>query len=315
MKSSNIIANGAMLLAIYIVLLLISLYIPILDMVTFFVLPVPIVWFVAKYGPKSSIPFISAALLLSAIFGTIFSVPLTVLASIGGFTLGLSFYYQKTAYERLLISTVGFLFGFIIVLGIIQMFFEINLIEEMNELLESSFETTYEVMGPFVNEEVKQEMEGIQEQLLGFRYLIPSLLVMVSLLHAFITQWASQKMMNRLDRKSYYFPPFREFKLPVSVIWYYLAGLLLIWVNPDTSSLLNQIGLNLYYLLGMLLILQGFSFLFYVSYVKEWPKAVPVLLVILSIFLSSVFLYIIRILGIIDLGFSLRNRIQKNGPK
>ncbi|MEQ6376378.1 YybS family protein [Bacillaceae bacterium S4-13-58] len=315
MKSSNIIANGAMLLAIYTVLLLISLYIPILDMVTFFVLPVPVVWFVAKYGPKPSIPFISSALLLSAIFGTIFSVPLTVLASIGGLTLGLSFYYKKTAYERLLISTVGFLFGFIIVLGIIQMLFEINLIEEMNEILETSFETTYEVMGPLVNEEVKQEMEGIQEQLLGFRYLIPSLLVMVSLLHAFITQWVSQKMMNRLDRKAYSFPPFREFKLPVSVIWYYLAGLLLMWLNPDTSSLLNQIGLNLYYLLGMLLILQGFSFLFYVSYVKEWPKAVPALLVILSILLSFVFLYIIRILGIIDLGFSLRNRIKKNGPK
>lgn len=315
MKSSNIIANGAMLLAIYVVLLLISLYIPILDLLTLFLLPIPIVWFVSKYGTKPSIPFIVAALILSAIFGTVFSVPLTVLASIGGFTLGLTFYYQKTAYERLVISTVGFLFGFIAVLGIIQLFFEINLVEEMNQLLETSFETTYEIMGPLMNEEIEQQMDTMKESLLGFKYLIPSLLVLVSLLHAFITQWVSQKMMNRLERKSFHFPPFREFKLPVSVIWYYLAGLLLIWLNPEVSSLLNQIGLNLYYLLGMLLVLQGFSFIFYLSHEKKWPKAVPVLVVILSLFLSFMFLYIIRILGIIDLGFSLRDRIQKNGAK
>ncbi|WP_083800962.1 DUF2232 domain-containing protein [Bacillus sp. m3-13] len=65
----------------------------------------------------------------------------------------------------------------------------------------------------------------------------------------------------------------------------------------------------------LLMTVQGFSFIFYFCYIKKISKAIPITLVILS-FLITPLVYIIRMIGIIDIGFQLRDRIQgKNQGK
>jgi len=58
----------------------------------------------------------------------------------------------------------------------------------------------------------------------------------------------------------------------------------------------------------MLLAFHGLSFVFYISYVKGYPNDVPIVVIVL-LFLLPFILYIVRILGIIDLGFDLRKRL------
>jgi uncharacterized protein YybS (DUF2232 family) len=58
------------------------------------------------------------------------------------------------------------------------------------------------------------------------------------------------------------------------------------------------------------MIIQGLSLVFYYAHAKRMGKALPIIAVVFAV-LIPVVLYIIRILGIIDLGFDLRSRFKK----
>jgi uncharacterized protein YybS (DUF2232 family) len=58
------------------------------------------------------------------------------------------------------------------------------------------------------------------------------------------------------------------------------------------------------------MLLQGLSFVAYFTHIKKFPKAFLIIAVILTFLLPFV-LYIVRILGIIDLGFNLRKRLEE----
>jgi uncharacterized protein YybS (DUF2232 family) len=84
-----------------------------------------------------------------------------------------------------------------------------------------------------------------------------------------------------------------------------LAAMLM---RPEEGTYWFWVIANLSFILQMLMVLQGLSFVFYITHVKGYPKAVPIVVIVL-IFLLPFILYIVRILGIIDLGFDLRKRL------
>src|SRR5699024_5448371 len=71
MNKSKQLTEGALLTAVYIVLLLILFFIPVLQLVGIFVLPVPFAIYAAHHGWKPSIVMAFVALLLTAMFATI----------------------------------------------------------------------------------------------------------------------------------------------------------------------------------------------------------------------------------------------------
>jgi uncharacterized protein YybS (DUF2232 family) len=68
--------------------------------------------------------------------------------------------------------------------------------------------------------------------------------------------------------------------------------------------------INMTYILQFLMILQGYTFMFYYFDKKGFSKAISITIAIVS-FLIPIFLYIVGILGIIDLGFDLRKGFNK----
>ena len=52
---------------------------------------------------------------------------------------------------------------------------------------------------------------------------------------------------------------------------------------------------NILFILQLFILLQGFSFLFYISHVKGWVKAIPIILVVVSL-LNPIMLTIVRII-------------------
>ncbi len=78
----------------------------------------------------------------------------------------------------------------------------------------------------------------------------------------------------------------------------------------DLSGIGAQAVNNVLMLTGIFMALQGLSFIFYYAYVKNITKALPVMSVLLTIFVPFIFLHLVRLLGIIDIGFALRDRIS-----
>src|SRR5699024_12097613 len=83
MNKSKQLTEGALLTAVYIVLLLIVFFIPVLQLVGIFVLPVLFSIYAAHHGWKPSIIMAFVALFLSAIFATILSLPMIFLSCSG----------------------------------------------------------------------------------------------------------------------------------------------------------------------------------------------------------------------------------------
>jgi uncharacterized protein YybS (DUF2232 family) len=74
------------------------------------------------------------------------------------------------------------------------------------------------------------------------------------------------------------------------------------------ESSLAMVALNVVVLLEWVMAIQGFAFIFFYFHQKKKRRIVPILITIFSILIPPV-LYIVRLLGIIDLGFDLRSRI------
>lgn len=99
--------------------------------------------------------------------------------------------------------------------------------------------------------------------------------------------------------------------MPKSLLWYYLIIMVASLFIDPSDGIAYTIAINLMFCLQFFVMLQGYSFLFFISDLKKWNKAIPVIIVIFSILLpfASIVAPFVRILGIIDLGFSLRKKI------
>ena len=82
--------------ALFTVLLAVSLYVPILNLVTVFFLPLPIAWYSAKYPWKPSLLVAAVAFLLTFMAGGVLALPVAFLYVPFGLMIGLSIYYGKS---------------------------------------------------------------------------------------------------------------------------------------------------------------------------------------------------------------------------
>lgn len=309
MNNSKKITDGALLTSAYIVLLLISAFIPFIGIFSFFALPIPFIMYAAKYNWQPALVMFLAAGLLSAIFATIFSLPMTFLAGIGGIMLGTAIYHNRTAYETWSRGTIGFVIGLLCVFLIIQFGFNVNIYNELDMVIEESMELSQSVFNQIGLEEVGQEqLKLMEEQLYLFKDLIPGFIAIISIIMAFIAQWLSYKIMNRLERSELFFPPFTLFNLPISLIWIYFIAYFLSFIVTDQEGSLYIIIMNIVVLAMVLLTIQGFSFIFFYADYKKMSKAIPVTMVVVTFIIPGIFI-LIQILGIIDLAFSLKQRI------
>ncbi|MEH7252401.1 DUF2232 domain-containing protein, partial [Neobacillus niacini] len=140
---------------------------------------------------------------------------------------------------------------------------------------------------------------------------IPTLFVLSSLLIVFIIQLVSLPIIKRFGVNVEKWKSFKDITLPKSLLYYFLFTLLLsMLMNPAEGTFWYMAIINMTYILQFLMILQGYTFIFYFFDQKGISKAVSITIAIFT-FIVPFFLYIIGILGIIDLGFGLRKGYNK----
>ncbi len=310
MKSANQLTQGAMFLAIYSVLLLITLYIPILGAIVNLFLPLPFILFAAKNNLKSSIVFFIASILLSLIIGSMLAIPLSLAFGMTGITIGYLINKQKNRWTVILAGSMVFLVNVVGQYIVSVVFLKMNIIKEAVQTFRDSYQTSIEMMkklGQAPNEQVIKQMETSVSLI---ETLMPSAFVMVSFFIVVIMLFVSMPILKRFGVTVPGWKPFRELILPKSLLWYYLLCMLLsLIMNPQQGSYLYLALANLVFILQLCMIIQGISFLFYFCYLKGFSKAITITVVVFS-FLLPFLLYIVRILGIIDLGFNLRQRLE-----
>ncbi|WP_253701285.1 YybS family protein [Bacillus sp. FJAT-29814] len=311
MKNVRKLTEGAMLLAVFTIIMLITFYIPLLGFLNLF-LPLPFILFAAKYEWKWTLVFLAAAIGLSLITGSILSVPTAIGFGTTGVVMGILIRKQKDRFNVLLAGSFVFLINLIIMYGVSIIFFKIDFITEMVNMMKQSLNMSADMLKSFGQEkEAERTIEQFKKGLDLFRTLLPTLLVASSFIIVFMIQLVNYPIIKRFGIEMKKWKPFKDIRLPKSLLWILMFTLLAsMLLNPQEGTYWYAALLNLTYVLQMLMVFQGYTYLFYYFDVKGMSKALSITLAVVS-FIIPILLYIVGILGIIDLGFDLRRYLIK----
>ncbi|WCF08340.1 YybS family protein [Paenibacillus thiaminolyticus] len=295
--------------AVAALVLLLSILQPIM-VLTMSLMAVP---FVMLYATQSLRGFIlhGAALLLIVYFllggfgmagvltGVYFMIP--------GIVFGHMFKQKRPALNVYVAGTATFLVESLLLLALAKLAFDFNvyqyIMSVMNESMVGLQQTS--LFPADLTQEMKEQFVILLSQ------MIPFMLIIGALYMGTITYAISRALLTAQGIPVQKLKPVRQWMLPRALIWYYLITIILdLVVQKSSGSFLTLILINLVPLLQIAFMVQGIGFLFFLAHSRKWNKAIPVVITIAVIFLP-VLHGILRIIGIVDLAFPLRQAMSK----
>ncbi|WP_155891556.1 YybS family protein [Heyndrickxia acidiproducens] len=312
MKKTKMLTEGALLAAVFGIFVLVLSYVPLIGPVAIFFLILPFLIFCSKYPLKYLIVFSAACLFISMLAGTTALLPFALLYGGTGFVMGYCIQLKKSKLFIYLASSLTFLAGLIIGLFVSIKFFHLNIINENLKQLRESVNQSRTMLEQFGQQSSIENLNKMADSMVSlYQIYLPSFLLLFSFLAVFVLMAVNFPVAKRLGVPVPKWSPYREFRLPKSVLWYYVICLVLsMFIETDASSFLSKAVMNLLLIFEILVLMQGFSLINFYSYEKKWPKVFFVMAVIFAIIFSPL-LYLVMILGIIDIGFDFRRYIRK----
>ncbi|MGD7007337.1 YybS family protein [Metabacillus sp. 84] len=307
MKRTNALTEGAIMLALFTVLVFITLTVPLLGSITLLALPLPLIVYAGKHEFKNNILLAAASVPIVFLLGSVAGLSLSVPAALIGLIMG-TLYRKRGSAAAVIGASFGFLLSILAGYMVSILFFQINPLQEFETIMKQSVDQAIgflEMAGQKPEEEQITQMRTQMDQLFT---IFPSILIGVSFFSAIILHAIASPILRRLKLKSDRLKPFRDWRLPQSIAWYYIAVMILSFIDFEKGSFMETAVTNLFTILLLLLVMQGLSFVFYYAFVKEISRGIPVLVVVFSLFFPFL-LYPVQFLGIIDIGFRLRERI------
>lgn len=256
--------------------------------------------------------FVVASLILSFMIGTFLGVVFALAYGTTGAVMGWFMQKNRSRTTVLIAGSITFLLNLVILYVVSAAFFHFNFIAEVNRVFRNSFNMSSDLLKNLNQQQDSQKiLDQLKKTLDLMITLVPSLFVMTSFLTVFFVQLISMPILKRLGIKMENWKPFREISLPRSLLWYYLGTMLAGMIfHPETGTYWNTAFTNLSYTLQLFMIFQGFTFIFYFFHRRGMSRTISVVVIILA-FIMPICLYIVGLLGIIDLGFGLRENSKK----
>lgn len=301
---------GAMMVAIFVVLVMISFYIPLFGTITMLFIPLPIILYRLRYDRKASLLVTLAAILVSLIGGILLVFVALVFGALG-FVIGEAIQQKRTKFYTFMASGLTFLISTILIYYLSVVLFGINSIEVFYQMMEESQQQVMTYINQIgeVPDEVSKQLYATFDATLK---AVPTAFILSCYLFALVVILINLPIAKRLGHDVPTFPAFREMKLPVLIVWVYMLIILMpLLFGVESDSMAELIYINASFLLRFLFFLQGIAFIHHVIHTLKPRKWLPILATLVA-FLFSPF---IVILGILDTGLNLRALISKNNSR
>ncbi|MGN4212207.1 YybS family protein [Bacillus pacificus] len=290
-------------------LLFISMYVPILGTVVTFALPLPFILLTIRYKLSNAFVIFTAAFLIVVFVSQPIGLVKTVVFGLMGIVLGCMYKKQRKPLEILITGSLAYLISIMLIYVASIKFFNIDFIKQIQNMFNKSVvqsEKIASVAGMPISKEQKELFVQMNDIL---QTVFPSILVMVSVCLSWITIIISGSALKKLKHDVIPWPKFKDIQLPKSIVWYYVIFILLsTFIKVEPTSYLHMVFSNLYVIFALLLVLQGLTFITFLAHSKGFKKGVPIISFIACMFIPMLF-PLVTILGIIDLGISLRSKI------
>ncbi|WP_027415055.1 DUF2232 domain-containing protein [Aneurinibacillus terranovensis] len=306
--------EGAFMSAVFLILFLLTFYTP-LGIASVFVLPVPLTLYAYRHSGKGRLVTFLAVMFLSFIFTSFSGVTLALPAAVLGLVMGGAYRNRKPSGQVIILGTIVSLALFFISLTISIWIFHVNPIELAVNASKEAIKQIQAQMGAVVDGQraaqpgQQQSLQQLLQTVPGLmRMIIPSSAILYSLLSAVANHAISRRVLKRMGTLIQPLPPLRDLRFPRSILYYYFIVLLMLAVPAISQyGFLHAVAVNVNLLMIFAFLLQALSLVAALFYRKGWSKAL--LVVVVLIFLLSPFAYILILVGMIDVGFNLRNRL------
>ena len=298
-------AQGAMMAAVFALLIAISYYVPGLWVVTIIISPLPIAWYSASYERSQAISMTIVAIAIAFFLGGLLILPIAVVCGVAGLVIGDAIRLKKSKLYLFIATSLAMLFTFAIIYLISIRLFNVDFIKESFDLWRENF-----IQAVNLSEQVSGQVVMSKDQLdltvNIINAVIPAFITIIVALLALTIISINLPLLKRFKINVPKFSQFKSMRLPKAVLWYYLIVLTVtIFINPAVGTPLYVIILNFSVILWVLLTLQGVSFIYFVIDEKELPKFLKVL----TAFFSVPFYSVVLLVGVFDLGFNIRQMI------
>lgn len=302
--------DGAMMIAILIILAAVSVYVPLLGTATMLFVPLPVMLYRLRYDRGASILILTAGIILSAL-GGILLIPVTLTFGLLGLIIGDTIQRKKTKLYTFMAAGLTFLMTTMMLYVLSTILFGINIIEKLTKGMydaQKQMMTTLEKVGDVPEKMIQQMNELIEYTVLS----IPSAFILSCFMFAILILWINLPIAKRLGHDIPKFPPFRLMKLPVLTVWVYMLIILLpfmMTMTPGSTAELAYVNGTL--ILRFLFLLQGISFIQHMMHDMKVQKWLTILCSIIALLFSPLTV----ILGILDTGVNIRAWVGKNKSK
>ncbi|MDI4571610.1 YybS family protein [Bacillus altitudinis] len=312
MKQTKALVEGAIMISIFAVMTLFYLYVPLLSIVFFMAAPIPIILYTIRHGLKKGIAAGAIGIVISFLIGSInglLSAPMLIAVGIG---MGV-FYSRRQPGQAIITGALIYLFSFLIYFVVSVQLFQVDILGVAKESIDQIMpmvESTLKQSGASDHDIAKQLKQFREMQDTALNSLPVALLIFVTLM-SFVNHWFVRPLIKRFVPDMPALKKFKDMRLPKSMVWYYLLTLLLMLIQPEKGSFLSLVQTSAFQILFILVLIQGFSFIFYYCHEKNISKVVPIFAVVLTILFPPIGV-IVRIIGIADIGFDLREKVKTN---
>ena len=315
MNQSRRITEGAVVVALFTILMVMTLYIPVVALLTIWLLPLPMMVYTIRHGMKPGALVLVVATLITFLLATALALPIILLFGIGGFVMGVSYSKGRGAFQTLFTGSVSYVLAIFVLFVFSNVVMGIHPFEAIRTGMIESMNSAEQLMQNFGAETDEEAITAYRELANMIPQMSAMLMIFTGVMYAFITQIIAHPILRRLLNKPFGFPPLREWSLPTFFIWIYLLGIIVSLVGvSDPGSALSIFMMNVTPLLEIAMIVQGAAVMFYFAHVKKISKALPII-ILFSALVIPIITFFVRILGIIDLGFDLRSRIKPDSNR
>ncbi|AMB91658.1 integral inner membrane protein [Bacillus stratosphericus] len=312
MKQTKALVEGAIMISIFAVMTLFYLYVPLLAIIFFMAAPIPIILYTIRHGLKKGIAAGAIGIVISFLIGSInglLSAPMLIAVGVG---MGV-FYSRRQPGQAIITGALIYLFSFLIYFVVSVQLFQVDILGVAKESIDQIMpmvESTLKQSGASDQDIAKQLKQFRELQDTALNSLPVALLIFVTLM-SFVNHWFVRPLIKRFVPDMPALKKFKDMRLPKSMVWYYLLTLLLMLIQPEKGSFLSLVQTSAFQILFILVLIQGFSFIFYYCHEKNISKVVPIFAVVLTILFPPIGV-IVRIIGIADIGFDLREKVKTN---
>jgi uncharacterized protein YybS (DUF2232 family) len=243
-----------------------------------------------------------AAFLLLGPYGPL-ALTLSVFFIVPSIVIG--FMYKKRMKARTVVLTA---FGVILTqllleLVLFSLQFRLDLSAEFSTMLQSSLRDL-ETAGMFPAGWAAQTADALGNAIVT---MLPMLILLSSFLFAVITHGLSRLALRYSGVEVPGLPQAKTWRLPRSLVFYYLIGLVLSYIIPqDGNGFWTIVTANLVPILRFAFTVQAIGFFFFLADAKKWSKVIPVLIAVPIVLFPPFYL-----IGLLDVAFPLRRYFVK----